>query len=151
LPDVATEDRANLWLFQLEPFASSSAVLVGSMSAPAWTSQPSGLPGSLAVRVETDAGAESGLGNPATTSFGAPPPGTVYALPNQYRDDISFFGYAQPRAPEPSVVTIEPPPGSYEGPISITFTAHNPAHEVYYRVAGSRVMATLFIRVPTDP
>ena len=136
LPDVASGDRANLWLFQLEPFASSAAVLIGSMSAPAWSSQPSGLPGSLAVRVETDAGAEIGLGNPGTTSFGAPPPGTVYALPNQYRDDISFFGYAPPRAPEPSVVTISPPPGSYGGPIAISFTRQNGAHEVHYRVAG---------------
>jgi hypothetical protein len=136
LPDVASGDRANLWLFQLEPFASSAAVLIGSMGAPAWTSQPSGLPGSLAVRVETDGGAELGLGNPGTTIFGAPPPGTVFALPNQYRADISFFGYARPRAPEPSVVTISPPPGSYGGPIEISFTRQNAAHEVHYRVAG---------------
>jgi hypothetical protein len=137
LPVVASGDRANLWLFQLEPFASSAAVLIGSISAPAWTSQPSGLPGSLTVRVESDGGAELGLGNPGTTSINAPPPGTVFALPNQYRADISFFGYARPRAPDPSVVTISPPPGSYGGPIEISFTRQNAAHEVHYRVAGA--------------
>src|ERR1035437_383208 len=128
---VAT--RGNVWLFQLEPFVSSAASLIGSLSAPAWSSSISGMPGTLSVRVESDGGTAAGLNNPATNNFGPPPAGTVYVLPNQYREDVSFFGYGPARAPEPSVVTISPPPGSYGGPIQITFTSQNATDTVQYR------------------
>jgi len=134
LPVVTTAaTRGNVWLFQLEPFLSSAATLVGSLSAPAWSSTISGLPATIAVRVESDGGMTNGLGSPTTNTFGVPPAGTTYVLPNQYRDDISFFGYAPARAAEPSVVTIAPPPGGYGGPIQISFTKQNAGDDVYYR------------------
>src|SRR6185295_19274949 len=102
LPAVTSAGtRGNVWLFQMEPFLSSAATLVGSLSAPAWSSGIIGFPGTISVRVESDGGTASGLGSPATNNFGAPPAGTAYVLPNQYREDISFFGYAPARAPEP--------------------------------------------------
>ena len=128
---VAT--RGNVWLFQIEPFVSAAASLVGSLSAPAWSSTISGLPGTISVRVESDGGTTTGLNNPATNNFGPPPAGTVYVLPNQYRDDVSFFGYGPARAADPSVVTISPPPGSYGGPIQISFTRQNATDDVQYR------------------
>lgn len=130
---VAT--RGNVWLFQIEPFVSSAASLIGSLSAPAWSSSVSGMPGTLSVRVESDGGTAAGLNNPATNNFGPPPAGTVYVLPNQYREDVSFFGYGPARAPEPSVVTISPPPGSYDGPIQISFTRQNASDDVQCRLA----------------
>jgi hypothetical protein len=129
--------RGNVWLFQLEPFASSAATVIGSLSAPAWSSAISGLPATLAIRVESDGGVTTGLGNPATNNVGAPPAGTAYVLPNQYRDDISFFGYAPARPPEPSILTIAPPPGVYLGPIQISFSKQTAADDVYYRLGGS--------------
>ncbi|HEY9508945.1 MAG TPA: hypothetical protein VIV82_03705, partial [Verrucomicrobiae bacterium] len=140
LPSVTTSGtRGNVWLFQAEPFLNSAATLIGSLNAPAWSSAVLGFPGSLSVRVEADAGTASGLGQPSTNNFGAPPTGTAYVLPNQYRADISFFGYAPPQAPEPSIVTISPPPGSYDGPIQISFTHPNPSDEVYYRRDSNEV------------
>ncbi len=134
LPSVTTKGtRGNVWLFQTEPFLSSAATLIGSLNAPAWSSTIIGLPGALSVRVESDGGLTSGLGSPGTNNFGPPPAGTSYVLPNQYRDDVSFFGYAPPRAPEASVITIAPPPGSYDGPIQISFNRQNAADDVYYR------------------
>ncbi|MCC6820722.1 MAG: hypothetical protein IT579_08345 [Verrucomicrobia subdivision 3 bacterium] len=134
LPVVTTAStRGNVWLFQIEPFVSSAASLVGSLSAPAWSSTISGLPGTLAVRVESDGGTTAGLHNPATNDFGAPPAGTAYVLPNQYRDDISFFSYGPARVPEPTVVTIAPPPGSYGTPIQISFSPQNATDAVHYR------------------
>ncbi|MEP6662919.1 MAG: hypothetical protein ABJC04_04550, partial [Verrucomicrobiota bacterium] len=134
LPAVTTAaTRGNVWLFQVEPFISTAASLIGSLSAPAWSSTVSGLPGAISVRVESDGGASAGLGSPGTNNFGAPPSGTAYVLPNQYRDDISFFSYAPPRAPEPSVITISPPPGAYGGPIQISFTKQNANDDVFYR------------------
>ena len=136
-PVTTTGTRGNVWLFQIEPFASSAATLIGSLSAPAWSSTIIGLPGTLSVRVESDGGTTTGLNNPATNNFGPPPAGTVYVLPNQYREDISFFGYAPVRAPEPSVVTIAPPPGAYGGPIQISFSQQTATDTVHYRNSAS--------------
>ena len=136
LPAVTSAaTRGNVWLFQLEPFVNSGASLVGSLSAPAWSSSIIGLPGTLSVRVESDGGAASGLGSPGTNNFGTPPTGTAYVLPNQYREDVSFFSYGPVRAPEPSVITITPPPGAYGGPIQISFATQNAGDLVHYRLA----------------
>ena len=132
---VAT--RGNVWLFQIEPFTSTAASLIGSLSAPAWSSTVSGLPGTLSVRVESDGGTTIGLNNASTNNFGPPPTGTVYVLPNQYREDVSFFGFGPARAPDASIVTISPPPGSYTGPIQIAFTKQNAADTVQYRATES--------------
>ena len=135
LPAVTTRTtRATVWLFQSEPFTNTAATLIASLNVPDWSSGVSGLPGALAVRVENDSGTASGLSSPATNNLGAPPAGTAYALPDQYRADISFFSYAPPRAAAPVVVSISPPPGDYGAPIQISFIKQNPAHEVRYRI-----------------
>lgn len=137
LPTITTRNtRATVWLFQSEPFTNPAATLISSINLPDWTSGVLGLPGSLSVRAESDSGASSGLGAPATNNLGAPPAGTAYALPDQYRDDISFFTYSPPRPAEPVVITVSPPPGSYGAPVRISFIKQNPAHQVFYR-AGS--------------
>ncbi|MBI3853461.1 MAG: PD40 domain-containing protein [Verrucomicrobia bacterium] len=134
LPAVTTRNtRATVWLFQSEPFTNTAATLIASFSVPDWSSGVFGVPGSLSVRAENDSGAASGLGSPATNNLGVPPAGTAYALPDQYRDDISFFTYAPPRPVEPVVITIAPPPGAYGGPIQISFIKQNAAHQVLYR------------------
>lgn len=149
LPAVTSAaTRGNVWLFQIEPFLSSAATLIGSLSAPAWSSTISGLPGTIAVRVESDGGTTTGLGSPATNSFGAPPAGTAYVLPNQYREDISFFGYAPARVPTPSVITISPPPGAYGGPIQISFAKQNATDDVYYRQRESDPWLTYVVPFP---
>ncbi len=138
LPSLTTRNtRATVWLFQSEPFITSAATLISSLTVPDWSSGVFGLPGSLSVRAENDAGASSGLGSPATNNLGAPPSGTTYALPDQYRDDISFFSYAPPRPAEPVVITISPAPGNYGGPIQISFTKQNVAHQVFYQVGNA--------------
>jgi Tol biopolymer transport system component len=85
--------------------------------------------------VESDGGTVTGLNSPVTNNFGPPPAGTVYVLPNQYRDDVSFFSYGPAQQPEPSVVTISPPPGSYDGSIQLSFATQNATDEVQYRTS----------------
>lgn len=138
LPAVSSRNtRATVWLFQSEPFTDPAATLISSISVPDWSSGVLGLPASLSVRAENDSGSSSGLGNPATNSLGAPPSGSSYGLPDQYRDDISFFTYATPRPAEPVIITISPPPGSYGGPIQISFLTQNASHQVFYRVKAA--------------
>ena len=135
-PLTSRGTRANVWLFQAEPFVNRSAGFVSSLNAPDWTSAISGLPGGLAAEVESDGGASAGLGHPVAANLGTPPAGAAYALPNQYRDVISLFSLGSPRPPEPVTITILPPPGLYTGPIQLAFTTLNPSDQVFYRVGG---------------
>ena len=129
--------RANLWLFELEPFVNRQAGFVASLNAPDWSDMVSGLPGVLSVIKESDGGTNSGLGSTITNNLGAPPGGSAFGLPNQYNAAISVFSYASPRAPEPVIVTISPPPGSYGSPLQISFSTLNAADKVLYRSGTS--------------
>ncbi|EEF62967.1 hypothetical protein Cflav_PD5602 [Pedosphaera parvula Ellin514] len=134
LPAISSHTtRANVWLFQKEPFVSSAPGFIASLSSPDWSTLVTGLPGSLNVRKESDAGASTGLGNASTNSPGAPPQGAAYGVPDQYLDSISLFSYASPRPAEPVVVTITPPPASYPGPIQVSFSTLNASDKVFYR------------------
>ncbi len=133
--------RATVWLFQNEPFVSSSPNFVASLSAPDWSSFANGLPGTLSVRVETDAGVNTGLGNRATNTY-TPPAGAAYGLPDQYRDDISLFSYASVRPPEAVDATIAPPPGVYDSTVTISFTKQHSFDSVLYRLSAAESWLT---------
>ena len=140
LPPLTTSaTRANVWLFQAEPFVNSNPGFVASLNSADWTSFLTGLPGGVSVRTETDGGPANGLGNANTNNLGAPPTGTTYGVPDQYRDDVSFFSYTAPRAAEPITVNIAPPPGLYGGPIQVSFTTLNAGDLVAYRAGSTDV------------
>ncbi len=135
LPALSTRHtRANLWLFQSEPFVNPDPGFIASVNAPDWSDAVTGLPGLLSVVQESDAGTNSGLGSVVTNNLGAPPGGSTFALPNQYRDVISLFTYAAPRPPEPVSITISPPSGIYDGPIQVSFSTLNASDRVFYRI-----------------
>ena len=138
LPTLSTHTtRANLWLFELEPFVNRQAGFVASFNAPDWSDALSGLPGSLSVVKESDSGTNSGLGSTVTSNLGTPPTGSAFGLPNQYNSAISVFSYSSPRPPEPVIVTISPPPGSYGSPLQVSFSTLNAADKVLYRAGVS--------------
>src|SRR6185503_15089452 len=62
-PLTTRNTRATVWLFQTEPFTNTAATLLGSISAPDWSSGIVSLSGPISVRVENDSGASSGLGS----------------------------------------------------------------------------------------
>ena len=110
LPAITTgTTRANVWLFDSEPFVSRSLGFIESLTARRIRRVGvSGLPGSDTVLTEADGGAtKDGLSvSQTTTSFGAPPGSSKFALVNQYNDVISVFSYGSPRSPEPANVLI---------------------------------------------
>lgn len=137
LPAISGRNtRANLWLFQTEPFVNRSPGFVASINDPDWSDTIVSLASTVSATGESDGGANSGLGNVATNSLGATPAGAAFAIPNQYRDVISLFSYSAPRPAEPIVVTISPPPGIYGGPIQISFSTLNAADKVFYSLGG---------------
>ena len=137
LPPISSRtSRANVWLFQLEPFVNRAPGFIASLSAPDWADGVIGLPGSVQVPTEADDGATNGLGNIATDNLGAAPSGAAFGIGNQYNPAISLFGYSAPRAADPVTVTISPPPGPYGSPLTISFTAAPSGSTVQYR-AGS--------------
>ena len=109
LPSVtSTGSRADVWLFQQEPFVHRSPGFVSSLGAPDWTDSVNGLPGATDVSSETDGGVTSGLGDPSASNLGAAPSAATFGLGNQYGSAISVFAYSPPRAAEPVLVTISP-------------------------------------------
>ena len=140
LPAISSRaTRANVWLFQTEPFVNRDPGFVASFALPDWSDFISGLPGTVSVVEETDAGTGSGLGNTSTNSPGAPPSGGNFGLANQIADGISVFSYAPPRATEPVTITIAPPPGYYSSAIQVSLSALAPGGLIYFRTdpAGS--------------
>jgi len=133
---TARNTRANVWLFETEPFVNRQAGFIASFNTPDWSDSVSGLPGSLNVVAEDDGGAGAGLGTGATNNLGAPPGGSAYGLPNQYNPAISVFSYANPQPAAPVTVTISPPPGIYDGAIQISFSTLNPGDKVFYRAGA---------------
>ena len=138
LPAIsARTTRANVWLFQLEPFVHRDAGFIASVSAPDWSDSVSGLPAALNAVTEADAGTNSGLGSAASGNLGAPPTGATNGLPNQYNPAISVFSYSAPQAAEPVSILISPPPGSYGGPITISLSWPGSGRQAFYRVPPS--------------
>jgi hypothetical protein len=129
--------RANVWLFDAEPFVNYQPGFIASLNAGDWIAGLSGLPGALLARTESDRGLTSGLGNDATNNLGAVPAGAAYGLANQYHPAISVFSYSSPRRVEPVQVTIAPPPGSYPGPVSVSFSTLKPTDTTFYRAGAS--------------
>lgn len=138
LPAIAAlSTRANVWLFQTEPFVNRDPGFVASFASPDWSDFIGGLPGTFSVVDETDAGTGTGLGNVSTNSPGTPPTGANFGLANQVADGISVFSYAPPRAAEPVTITISPPSGFYSSAIQIALSALAPGGLIYYRASSS--------------
>lgn len=140
LPAISTRaTRANIWLFQTEPFVNDNPGFIASLNLPDWSDTILGLAGTISATAETDSGAGTGLTGIVTNTLGAPPPGAAYALANQYQDAISIFSYAPPRAAEPVVVTISPSPGVYSGSVQISFSTLQASDQVFYRAGTGDV------------
>jgi Tol biopolymer transport system component len=129
--------RANVWLFAREPFVSANPAFVASLHAGDWISSVSGLPGGVSVVAETDRGVTNGLGNPTSQNLASPSLNATYGIANQYLPTISLFSYSSPRAAEPVMITIAPPPGHYEDPIAVSFTTADASDHVFYRVGAA--------------
>ena len=138
LPAVSSRaTRANVWLFQTEPFVNRDAGFISSLTAPDWSDQVSGLPAAFSVLKEVDSGSGTGLGSFTTNNLGPPPAGANFGLPNQVADGISVFSYASPRPAEPTTITISPPPGFYSAPIQVSFSTVASGGTVFYRVGAA--------------
>lgn len=138
LPPISSRtSRANVWLFQSEPFVNRAPGFVASLNSPDWTDGVTGLPGSVQAPTESDSGTSGGLGNTTVTNLGGAPAGASFGIPNQYNAAISMFSYGAPRAPEPLNATISPPPGSYGSPLAISFTVSPSGDHVQFRAGNN--------------
>jgi len=140
LPAVSSRTtRANVWLFQLQPFVNASPGFIESLNSPDWADAVNGLTNSVQVVAEADAGVTNGLGSLSTNNLGAPPSGAVFAIENQYHPAISLFTYSAPQAPDSVHVNISPPPGAYASPLTITLTGNG---AISYRVSPGGLWQT---------
>src|SRR5262245_12690642 len=84
--------RGNVLLYDADPFAIESAMLLGGFNVPDWASVPTGLPSALTVTSER--ASANGLGTPTSVPLAPLPAGTVFALANQLAPDIAIFNYS---------------------------------------------------------
>jgi hypothetical protein len=153
LPPLTTRStRANVWLFQAEPFVSDAPGFISSLNAPDWSVTATNTSGALSALTASDGGPSLGLQNPSIANLGPAPAAAAWAMPDQYRDYISIFTYASPRPPEPANVSISPPPGLYGSPILVSLTTLNSSDTVSYRLGTNATYAiyTAKVRVTND-
>ncbi len=131
-PDAA-QARASLIFFEKNPFRAPGSSLTGLADAPDWTSKADpaqALPADV-IR-ETFLGTSAGLGAPAATPL-APPPGSAYVLPNQYRSHLSVTLPGSAASATLPVVRLAPPPGAYAAPLSVLADFDSSAYALRYR------------------
>jgi hypothetical protein len=137
LPSItARGTRANVWLFQSDPFVTSNPTFVGSSNAPDWSLSAGLSGGVLSVVAQTDNGTNAGLSGRVTNNFGAAPAGANFTVSDQYQDSISLFSYGSPRPPEQIELTISPAPGLYGGPVQVSLGAVSGSPRIFYRVGA---------------
>jgi hypothetical protein len=132
----ATDARASLIFYDENPFRAPGSRLTGLADAPDWTSKTDpaqALPADV-VR-ETFLGTSAGLGAPAASPL-APPPGSAYVLPNQYRPHLSVTLPGSAASAALPVIRLSPPPGAYPSPFSVRADFDASAYTLRYRSAA---------------
>lgn len=85
----------NVWWYPDDPFVTTDLRAIGTLSLPDWTSHPSGSSSAPSLVVER-IGPTGALEQPSTRSLAPAPPGSTFALVNQYANDISVFALTAP-------------------------------------------------------
>ena len=125
----------NVIQFRNEPFVTNNPGMLRINNAGDWSSKPA-IGASVSVFSENFAGATQGLVNPVPVSVGTKHPLANFGLANQYSNAISLYSFTPPQGDKVSEVTISPQPGSYPNAVTLTFTASDPTHLIYFRIAG---------------
>ncbi len=132
----ALSGRANLFFFDQEVFVAPGPNLLGAINAGDFTSGFNFAAGQ--VTKEVYGGTGPGLGNPGAVAV-AVPNLTTYGLVNQYAPQLSAFSFGSPAQAGDLDVAIEPPPGTYQQsvPLSFRVTGPNAFATVYYRLRAT--------------
>jgi len=125
----------NVIQFRNEPFVTNNPVMLRINNAGDWSSKPA-IGASVSVFSENFAGATQGLVNPVPVSVGTKHPLANFGLANQYSNAISLYSFTPPQGDKVSEVTISPQAGSYPSAVTLTFTASDPTHLIFFRIAG---------------
>jgi hypothetical protein len=126
----------NVLQFRFEPFVTNVPQLLRINNAGDWSSQPVISPPFITVKTESFAGPTQGLINPTPVALGKTHPLAHFGLANQYSNMISLFSFTPPQGDKVSEVNISPAPGSYPAAVTLSFTASDPTHLIYFRIGG---------------
>jgi hypothetical protein len=132
----AAAARASLIFYDENPFRAPGSSLTGLADAPDWTSKTDAaqaLPADV-IR-ETFLGTSAGLGAPSASPL-APPPGSTYVLPNQYRPHLSVTLPGSAASAALPVIRLSPPPGAYAAPFTVRADFDASAYTLRYRPAA---------------
>jgi hypothetical protein len=127
--------RANVLLFQNEPFVNEFPNLLKTLQAGDWSSglQLAGNPPSVTVQAATYGGATQGIGAGTATALGTAPAGTAFGLVNQHAPFLSIMSYSPAAGDAIGDAQIVPPGGFYQQAIAIHWTNVPAGHQLHYR------------------
>lgn len=116
--------RPRVVLYDRNPFADPMAFELQSFPAGDWTRSGSVGRGSLAISAEVFRDRRRGLGDAASRSVEVDLalPSDAFPLPNQWEADSSVFFGGSSATPGLAPVQPNPPPGTYAGPIEVSWT-----------------------------
>lgn len=137
LPSLdSNANRATILEFRSEPLVVEQAGMTRSIAVGDWsnTAMLAGAPLQLSSTIEAFAGASGGLDNPMLKSIGPAHPDSTFALPNQYRSDISFFQLFAARGDEVVDVSVVPGGGSFAQAVQVTLSAVPDTVVIGYRL-----------------
>jgi hypothetical protein len=136
LPGVnAFGTAANVFLFAGEPFVANPPVLVRTLNAADWSSQPNLAGADVLVQAERLGTSAAGLDNPTARNLGPKPAGVTHALPNQYAAPISVASFQPAAGDEVVDFALTPPPGPQQGAMNVRITALNQPATVVWRTS----------------
>jgi hypothetical protein len=133
-PASLSSGDGNVFEFHFEPFIHPQPRLLRVLKAGDWTSQLNLGGGQVAVVRESYTGSETGLGNPVPAMLGPKHPQSQFGLPNQFREDMSFFTFIPPVENPVAQVSVFPPPGKYPRSVRVQLTADRPNVHIRYRL-----------------
>lgn len=126
---------ANVFLFAGEPFVAATPVMVRSLNAADWSSQPDVSGATVKVQAERLGSSSAGLGHAAVRDLGPKPAGVTHALPNQYARPISVASLRPAVGDEVVDFALTPPPGPQQGAMNVMITALNSPATIVWRTA----------------
>ncbi|MBX3743906.1 MAG: VCBS repeat-containing protein [Verrucomicrobiae bacterium] len=126
LPAMASRPVvARVLVYDRDPFADARALEFARLAAGDWTRGAQVQDGAVTASTATYRDSVLGLGGDTSRSLPLPGrlPGTAFALANQWEPTSSLHFQAGPAAMLTAAVGVAPSPGSYPGPIAVTFSS----------------------------
>lgn len=126
---------SNVVFFSNEPFVDPSAAPLAQAAVREWSTATSG--SALAWNISSAPITAAGIGSATTTAY-TPAASASFALPNQYRANISFKNLEPSSGPRTADLTIDPASGNFPvgEELNVRISPTSASQSVFFRING---------------